>query len=482
MTLWLALTGVTGCCFVRDALARAISAAARRRRGHSSVASALDLEQLTAGQASADTGTDADAGNSIAQQQRPAGPHVLARRAAPAASRQPMSAAAPGRTQAASTASSASAAQASSQDTYVQQQDSAAEYYSFPLGPQSISVVQDLEGVVRMHQAVLQHALQHRDSSGAADSPHSYSSSSSSSDIRDAAGPASSGSASSSATVPVVGIDCEWQPYERGSPKTPVALLQLATRDQVFLVDMLAICRQQDQHGQQQGADGDSACRSHAPSSHNSSQVCWDGSAVTAAEAALASFLQQLFVHQGFKIIGFGLKGDLQRLSNTYPWLLSTAVASAGSSCGSNSSSDNDDGGHQPADHTSHHTTSSTALLDSACELIISTEAASSSANESDVYDDQAGGVWMVQQAVDLQQLCNKSSKPGSRHVNGQAGSLSTLVRKVLGLPLDKSQQASSWGCRPLTHEQLVYAANDAHVLTVLYDKLVGTGGEGFDV
>lgn len=44
--------------------------------------------------------------------------------------------------------------------------------------------------------------------------------------------------------------------------------------------------------------------------------------------------------------------------------------------------------------------------------------------------------------------------------------SLSSLVRTVLGAPLDKSQQTASWETqRPLTHEMMTYAALDAYVL-----------------
>jgi ribonuclease D len=70
-----------------------------------------------------------------------------------------------------------------------------------------------------------------------------------------------------------------------------------------------------------------------------------------------------------------------------------------------------------------------------------------------------------VRQAVDLQQSGAFNSK--------QQGSLGALVNRTLGKPLNKAQQASNWAQRPLSEAQLRYAACDAHVLTVLYDKLV---------
>ena len=54
--------------------------------------------------------------------------------------------------------------------------------------------------------------------------------------------------------------------------------------------------------------------------------------------------------------------------------------------------------------------------------------------------------------------------------------SLTALVELVLGLPLDKTQQCSSWGGRPLRPLQLRYAAADAHALVALYQALQKRG------
>jgi len=50
--------------------------------------------------------------------------------------------------------------------------------------------------------------------------------------------------------------------------------------------------------------------------------------------------------------------------------------------------------------------------------------------------------------------------------------SLSGLTEAVLGRGLDKSEQYSAWGARPLRPEQLLYAAADAHALVALYREL----------
>ena len=49
--------------------------------------------------------------------------------------------------------------------------------------------------------------------------------------------------------------------------------------------------------------------------------------------------------------------------------------------------------------------------------------------------------------------------------------SLTRLCKEVFGLGLDKTEQCSNWERRPLNHRQVVYAANDAHVLVRLYAK-----------
>lgn len=60
-----------------------------------------------------------------------------------------------------------------------------------------------------------------------------------------------------------------------------------------------------------------------------------------------------------------------------------------------------------------------------------------------------------------------------ARHaLNLSSYALSSVVEELFGEPLDKSLQKSNWRRRPLTHEQLAYAAHDAAVTLRVYQEL----------
>src|SRR5918911_1345281 len=60
-----------------------------------------------------------------------------------------------------------------------------------------------------------------------------------------------------------------------------------------------------------------------------------------------------------------------------------------------------------------------------------------------------------------------------ARRLGREALGLSALVEQHFGVKLSKDFQRSDWGRRPLTAEQLSYAALDTHFLLPLYDLLL---------
>ncbi len=61
-----------------------------------------------------------------------------------------------------------------------------------------------------------------------------------------------------------------------------------------------------------------------------------------------------------------------------------------------------------------------------------------------------------------------------ARRLGRQGLGLSALVESHFGVRLSKSNQRSDWGRRPLTREQIAYAALDTHYLLPLHDILAG--------
>ncbi|GMH39341.1 hypothetical protein BSKO_07239 [Bryopsis sp. KO-2023] len=86
-----------------------------------------------------------------------------------------------------------------------------------------------------------------------------------------------------------------------------------------------------------------------------------------------------------------------------------------------------------------------------------------------------------VEQIVDLQQVWRPyAAKNNIQIVSGRQNvGLSSTVERILGKPVDKSMQVSNWEARPLSLAQIKYAAQDAHILLLLYDKMIGGDGDG---
>ena len=101
----------------------------------------------------------------------------------------------------------------------------------------------------------------------------------------------------------VVGIDAEWVPRS-GSP---VALLQIATRREAFLVDTLALC-----------GDAENPRENPREASLNAEKA-----------ASLNRFLADLFARRDVVKLGFGLEHDFSRLRRSFPGSLACVAEPA---------------------------------------------------------------------------------------------------------------------------------------------------------
>ncbi|GBF92616.1 hypothetical protein Rsub_05230 [Raphidocelis subcapitata] len=230
----------------------------------------------------------------------------------------------------------------------------------------------------------------------------------------------------------VVGLDVEWRPFERGASHTPAALLQVALRDTVFLVDLLALCRRSPLQLGPQPAAGDAA-----------------------TEAALCEVLAAVFCSPDAVKVGFYLAQDLERIRSSYPWLPLFAPGGGSSGGGGGGGSD---GGPAPDRRRG--------------EAAAGEQAGGQGTGGGQSGDEQSGGEQSgcaLAMHVDLLALV-RAALPRMESLAHL--SLARLTEQLLGAPLDKGPQRSDWELRPLTQQQRDYAAGDAAVLTVLFDAV----------
>jgi hypothetical protein len=237
---------------------------------------------------------------------------------------------------------------------------------------------------------------------------------------------ASDGSDAAIGALPrVVGLDAEWRP----TSGTPVAVLQIATRHEVFLVDMITLMADggggKEQPRQPASTEPppptttttiDSASTTEAAAPDPSSSLPPSSSAtpatkttttIVAGSVLLDEFLGELLSSASVLKLGFGFGYDLSRMQRSYPNLRSVFGPTEG-------------------------------LVD-----------------------------------VKAVTLCAFPEK-----VKLAKAGLATVVASVLGMFIDKTEQCSDWQRRPLTASQLEYAAADAHCLTVLFDRCYNAAPE----
>jgi len=161
----------------------------------------------------------------------------------------------------------------------------------------------------------------------------------------------------------------------------PVSLLQIASREKVWILDMQSLCRKV----------------------HPGKGGALMGTTNSDTEEVLEKVLSSIMSSKKVIKLGMGPTGDIKRLGWSYPWLSSTQV---------------------------------------------------------------------YRGVLDVFSLAKKSyEKDGvsSRELEG----LNKLCVRQLGRGIDKSLQCSDWSFRPLSREQLHYAALDAFVLIDLFDSLL---------
>ncbi|KAL9331082.1 hypothetical protein ACSQ67_000692 [Phaseolus vulgaris] len=78
------------------------------------------------------------------------------------------------------------------------------------------------------------------------------------------------------------------------------------------------------------------------------------------------------------------------------------------------------------------------------------------------------GGFDKVEPYLDIRSVYNHLQH-SKKHAPKQSKSLSTICAEVLGFSLSKELQCSDWSHRPLTEEQIRYAALDAHCLLDIF-------------
>ena len=197
----------------------------------------------------------------------------------------------------------------------------------------------------------------------------------------------------------VVGLDAEWRPHKH----SPVALLQVATRREAFLVDVASLMRRDEGGNRYDRYDR------------------YDENA-----EAFDAFLRDLLDAPDVVRLGFGFEYDLSRLRRGYAGRLSSLERRREENA---NDEDTDKCRVNKFGETGH-----------------------------------ALGTRVVD--VKALALCAFPDKRKLTRVG-----LATLVASVLGAYVDKTEQCSDWERRPLTNDQVDYAAADAHVLTVLFDK-----------
>eukprot|EP00795_Rhopilema_esculentum_P010416 gene10416-19117_t len=172
----------------------------------------------------------------------------------------------------------------------------------------------------------------------------------------------------------IIGFDGEWQPkYGRAGQKDKMAIMQLAVKEEVYIIDIFEFDRTQE------------------------------------GQELLKVLFNKLFTSEDTLRLGFGIDSDIKVITDTYPY---------------------------------------------ANDFLRKTK------NFEDL-------LYLSKQILKLPCVIKKL---GLTTAPDKEKGLSQLVKQCLGKPLDKTFQISNWEQRPLSKEQLLYAALDALCLVKIYD------------
>ena len=75
----------------------------------------------------------------------------------------------------------------------------------------------------------------------------------------------------------------------------------------------------------------------------------------------------------------------------------------------------------------------------------------------------------MISNIIDIQSLYNNKMKNNKKNHS----SLSAICKQFYNIDMNKNEQLSTWHIRPLYQNQLIYAAIDAAILPILYEKII---------
>lgn len=226
-----------------------------------------------------------------------------------------------------------------------------------------------------------------------------------------------------------LGVDMEWRPSFGVLSQPRVALVQVARRDRVLLLDLPRLSVEEAESGRQPGERRLARATNEEPRAHDETaqlQASCSGRCEAknsvAEEGRLLSLMRRLFSSGDVLKLGYDVGGDIQYLLTSYPML-------------------------KPALQQSSMVLD-IAVLQKQVERLLCTQPV-------------AGGSG------------TEVSRGATAARTTEGRGLSLLVLQTLGKALDKRQQLSEWERRPLTTAQLLYAASDAYCLLEVYDVLL---------